>query len=970
MDSHFWTPDYQSGVNVLFDKLRQGVTENAELLSMLQERIAVENTYGLALQSIQQSRHPAKDGFDRDEGASLRMAFVSYLDEISNQGAVQSRVASDMDRNIRGPFQSFALNHRKAVNEAYTTLSKRISDYHKAVAQVHKAQHSYYEKCRRLEDITSSVSGKSTPTESLESKISRVGVTTKRFWGSVSSSWGVSSYEGAEPAETTSNNSSVDSVPRDKGHSRSLSLAPNQTQANTNTTNTFANLARNGTIRGFISRAQSGSQLEDESPSTKVIDLGNSKIYSSEDIDRIVKAMVNDVPRSSYRIPLWGTYENVSIGFEIVLWLRKRLNCTIATAEKFGQGLVDLGYLRTAGQVSSKFVNSDGRYQWLEKSFSSTKTNAKSAEESVKESAEEPAEETQLVSNVQPDKQDEQPEDDVNHAQDTDTTADKENIPQIQTVDANTKELKPEENNHQLSSEDAQEVKPTPPVKNSLSLSVQTQRDALDMKYRELIMEVDRMRCDLEEKIVDVLGQMEKRELERLALCKKLLKLFAEKFCNPKEVQDIQQRLRLHSESVSAESDLKYLIDGNQTGMRDPEVVVYRNFESGSMPCQTFGVELQNVKFIIPLFIEYFEKHSDRLLELEDEADASEPPNSQSPNIVKRFVKEWTDPVSLVEVHQLRMQINDGKKFNAETIFSFFPNKVVIAVFKQLLLELPDSVISFTLYESVRGMYEPQEIESKSTTEISSMIANKLMLIARNSLDALEMIISFWTKSLSLSTSTSEAQPKSPSDDTDAGDDLNKFISSLAFYLFRPRAGTATSRRIQSDHHAEKLLKDLLLHKDEIFGKVRDRLAVLRRQRSLSEANRRSALEARTRDREGAHNRHDSRSSATTTSSALSSPGMSASVISSQGLIPLTLSQLDGNSSNSNTMSNQEAAATATTKYLSTLSPNSANKLGHRKSASSLGFPNPDNNQDSLSRKTTRSRRHASFVMKLDTSNG
>lgn len=69
----FWTPDYASGLGVLFAKLQQGIVENQQILAIAKLRADAEQQYSARLGDIA----PAVDrmtanGFGRDDGASVR----------------------------------------------------------------------------------------------------------------------------------------------------------------------------------------------------------------------------------------------------------------------------------------------------------------------------------------------------------------------------------------------------------------------------------------------------------------------------------------------------------------------------------------------------------------------------------------------------------------------------------------------------------------------------------------------------------------------------------------------------------------------------------------------------------------------------------------------------------------------------------------------------------------------------------
>lgn len=69
----FWTPDYATGLGVLYGKLQQGVTENRQILTVASLRADAEEQYGLRMGEIAPSvDRMTGSGFGKDDGASVR----------------------------------------------------------------------------------------------------------------------------------------------------------------------------------------------------------------------------------------------------------------------------------------------------------------------------------------------------------------------------------------------------------------------------------------------------------------------------------------------------------------------------------------------------------------------------------------------------------------------------------------------------------------------------------------------------------------------------------------------------------------------------------------------------------------------------------------------------------------------------------------------------------------------------------
>lgn len=75
----FWHSPFQililicsAGLGVLFGKLQQGVQENRQMLTIAQMRADAEELYGQHIRDIGPATDRIPDGFQRDDGASVR----------------------------------------------------------------------------------------------------------------------------------------------------------------------------------------------------------------------------------------------------------------------------------------------------------------------------------------------------------------------------------------------------------------------------------------------------------------------------------------------------------------------------------------------------------------------------------------------------------------------------------------------------------------------------------------------------------------------------------------------------------------------------------------------------------------------------------------------------------------------------------------------------------------------------------
>lgn len=727
--SLFWTPDYQTGMSVIFDKLSQGCSENAEVLHAVEERIRLENQYATGLQAFPGKLGPTSSGFDRDEGATLRQAYVSFLDELSDQGHVHTEIASKLDRGIRGPFQSWSQEHKGRVMEAQANINAKIKEYNKKAAQTQKAQQLYFSKCRQLED--------------------------------------------------------TDGVPRSQ---KEQSPTP----------------PMNG--EGIVSPGGSSVELAGRS-------------YSPTALGELLKDILTEIPVGDYKVPIIGTYEHVSSGYEIALWARKRLNFkNVGIAEKFGQGLIDNGFLRPVGKVGQKkFVNSSSSYyQWQSKAMEYD-PNAIVVED-------------------------------------------------YSTSSPISSSFSQSANGGGTGAAAGLLSPPSTAISGYLSgflnhgkeaSQIQEEISEADERYQESILELDLLRCELEQTISDTLAFMEQCELDRLKAIKKVLSDFSSIVSGSMNATvNNSKKLELIKDTVNPTSDLSYMIQNYKTGTYCPRVVVYENFHNASK-CQTFGVDLPSVQFMVPTFLEYFKTQQEAPITAE----------------------LWQEQVPLASIFQLRNQINNGQEFDASTILPSFPMPVVVSTLKEFLLELQDSVISFTMYDVFKSIYSTYYQKTSESEDNQRAMLNKRQEKLISSLRHLQRV--HITTLESLINHFAELSP------------IEALCKHIAPYLLRPRTITPTT---MNDKFPAWLIQDLIQYKDTIFPSVYRGLTSTNRDRSVSasEANRKANMEARNKELEAqsvaARAARNSRVGSPQSPGRSPSNQRSSNRISSNGLIPLTLS--------------------------------------------------------------------------------
>ncbi|KAJ5178128.1 Fps/Fes/Fer/CIP4 homology [Penicillium coprophilum] len=150
----FWTPDYASGLGVLYGKLQQGVVENKQVLGIASMRADAEEQYGLRMGDIAPSvdRMTAM-GFGKDDGASVRKAYEGIRTEMVEASKNHQKIANNIRELVVSPFRRWSEQHDLRVQYSHDLLQSRIKEHTKQAELVKKLRSTYFNKCRVVEDL-------------------------------------------------------------------------------------------------------------------------------------------------------------------------------------------------------------------------------------------------------------------------------------------------------------------------------------------------------------------------------------------------------------------------------------------------------------------------------------------------------------------------------------------------------------------------------------------------------------------------------------------------------------------------------------------------------------------------------------------------------------------------------------------------------------------------------------------------
>lgn len=495
--------------------------------------------------------------------------------------------------------------------------------------------------------------------------------------------------------------------------------------------------------------------------------------FDDETLSLLLAEIMEKSRMKPHKVPILGTYPNCSLGSDIttsILEYFTSIKGSVPAAEEFGQDLVKCGFLRSVGSVanSGAFINSSRmQYQWRPQAFKVSGFVVGASENGPAGSITSPRA-LQIQDYLEEVKQ----------------------AIGVNAIDYSDKSQLP-----RLEAESVQ----------------------LDKLYFSNTVLLDKMRCALEELLMDHLLFMQKCESDRLAAIKKAMADFCACMGTTEDSQETQSYklsdLLLVEETIDPAKDLNFLVKNYATGPFRPRVVLYDNYYDSHVR-QTFGVDL-SIKArlegkVVPAMVQCILFHLDKLYpELGNDEERA---------------KMWVLPVHLKKVHELRFQLNDldsADEINA--VLAQSHPLVITNALKLYLVELPDSVVPQSHYDVIKAIYVGYAgADPSKTLQRITGLQNVLLDIPRSNLATMDSIITHLNRLVLI------IQGK---DDEMASALRLKLAREFGALLLRQRptengAGSTNTHHVAIaaiEKHQEQFVNDLFEHKDEIFSELRRR---------------------------------------------------------------------------------------------------------------------------------------------------
>ena len=245
---------------------------------------------------------------------------------------------------------------------------------------------------------------------------------------------------------------------------------------------------------------------------------------------------------------------------------------------------------------------------------------------------------------------------------------------------------------------------------------------------------LEHLRLSLDVQTLEYTNQVQSLMTEHIKIVKETLKSLLEIDKMPLDaIKTIGDRLSVFLESLNPSKDVAAIAENDKTGFKPVPTFLPKSFPIDPNHI-LFGLSLESyeqatknrVPQIITKAIEYL---TDTFIISDSKASS--------------HVDVWISPITnLPAIHSLRTILNSTPKVT-RGILRKFPPETIVGTLKLYLLELPDSICSQDLYESLKMLYLSKTDDSASN-RISS-VRNLLASMPSSHFYSLARLVSYWS---------------------------------------------------------------------------------------------------------------------------------------------------------------------------------------------------------------------------------
>ena len=141
-------------------------------------RAEAESAYGTKLLDIRKAHAPKKEGFDHDEGGTVRKAYEGIVNEMGEEGKHHLQISESIRVMVLNPFRKWTDQHKNRVDYCSDFLRSKVKVYEQEGNEVQKIQRKYFNKCRLLDEARdaddSAQTNQASPSENPEANVPKI----------------------------------------------------------------------------------------------------------------------------------------------------------------------------------------------------------------------------------------------------------------------------------------------------------------------------------------------------------------------------------------------------------------------------------------------------------------------------------------------------------------------------------------------------------------------------------------------------------------------------------------------------------------------------------------------------------------------------------------------------------------------------------------------------------------------------
>lgn len=305
-----------------------------------------------------------------------------------------------------------------------------------------------------------------------------------------------------------------------------------------------------------------------------------------------------------------------------------------------------------------------------------------------------------------------------------------------------------------------------------------------DKNYRASVVKVEKLRTQVEQILFVHYEEMESLELERIQTIKQAFISVAASLSNTiPRCKDTFDNMMLYQETLKPDKDVQVIVEQYRTGQFNPKPILYENYFYGTAKDQLFGVPLEEITRVQSTLVPRLVSQGLSVIE-----------SGFSRLYDEEKTVVWTTSLPLDRVHAAREEIN----CSTTTITLEFDLLLLASLIRLYLMELPECLFTFELYEPCKLLYANRGQQDKNSRLMS--LSKLLATLPSPNYHTVMVLLGHFSRLFK--------ELKNPQE-------LSSSIArSFSYILMRPQVESKVNMH---DRHPQRLLLDLIENYDMIF---------------------------------------------------------------------------------------------------------------------------------------------------------